>query len=67
MDLENNYMGRIIGQGLPLGAIREFYQAAVLDALNAGQLTILEDINNNGYWGLLEPSNKSTVNRITTR
>lgn len=56
MDLENNADGRNIGTSC--GTNRNAIQSAVLDALNAGSLTILDDYQNINEVGLLKPSNQ---------
>ncbi|MFC1453773.1 DUF6973 domain-containing protein [Verrucomicrobiota bacterium] len=53
MDLENNADGR----GL-VGANRVALQNAVINVLNAGTLTILDDLENASEVGLLQPSNQ---------
>lgn len=53
MDLENNADGRGLG-----GANRVALQNAVIGALNAGTLTILDDLGNANEVGLLQPSNQ---------
>lgn len=53
MDLENNASGRGLG-----GADRAALQTAVINALNAGALTILDDLENANEVGLLQPSNQ---------
>jgi hypothetical protein len=62
MDIENNSIGRSIGSALPSGATRSDCQNAVINALNAGSLTILDDLTNNNAnglgIGLLQPSNQ---------
>ncbi|MDI6810009.1 MAG: hypothetical protein QME66_13760, partial [Candidatus Eisenbacteria bacterium] len=55
MDLENNQKGINMGAGL---ATRAAAQAAVINALNAGNLTYLDDLTNSGERGLLQPTNK---------
>ncbi len=53
MDLENNADGRGLG-----GANRAALQNAVINVLNAGTLTILDDLGNANEVGLLQPSNQ---------
>ena len=58
MDLENNAAGRTIGSGLPSDASRTVCQNAVVNNLNTGMLTILDDLGNVNEVGLLQPSNR---------
>lgn len=58
MDLENNDAGRNIGTGLSPGATRTDCQNAVINSLNEGNLTILDNLNNENEIGLLQPSDK---------
>ncbi|NLB68490.1 MAG: hypothetical protein GX804_02230 [Lentisphaerae bacterium] len=56
MDIENNAVGRMIGSGSYTNLIQ--VQNAVIDALNKGILTILDDLKNVNEIGLLQPSNQ---------
>lgn len=56
MDLENNLRGRIIGSSGD--TTRPGLATRVIAALNAGLLTILDDIPNVNEVGLLKPSNQ---------
>ncbi|MFW6162377.1 MAG: DUF6973 domain-containing protein [Planctomycetota bacterium] len=65
MDLENNAAGRAVGQSLlpevlilPPDLQRLAAQTAVIQALDAGQLTILDDLDNPHERGLLKPSDQ---------
>jgi hypothetical protein len=56
MDIENNADGRAIGGGGSTNRIQ--LQNAVIWVLNAGTLTILDDLGNANELGLLQPSNQ---------
>jgi hypothetical protein len=56
MDLENNAVGRTIGAGST--QTRDAVENAVISALQAGTLTILDDILNTEERGLLQSSNQ---------
>ncbi|HRT29856.1 MAG TPA: hypothetical protein P5527_08690 [Kiritimatiellia bacterium] len=56
MDLENNADGRAIGGGGSTNRVQ--LQNAVIAALNAGTLTILDDLGNANEVGFLQPSNQ---------
>ena len=56
--MENNLHGRTIAGGLPPNPSRTDCQDAVISALNAGTLTILDDLTNPNEVGLLQPSNE---------
>jgi len=58
MDMENNKNGRTIAGGLGADPNRTDCQNAVIDALNDGTLTILDDVNNPSEKGLLKPSDE---------
>lgn len=57
MDLINNQGGLNIAAGLPLDASEIIQQSAVVGAVNAGNLVILDDMSNSPPAGLLQPSN----------
>ena len=56
MDMENNAHGRDIGSGE--STEREELQNDVINGLNAGTLTILDDLGNANEVGLLQPSDQ---------
>jgi hypothetical protein len=56
MDMENNADGRSIGGGSSTNRIQ--LQNAVISELNAGTLTILDDLGNANEVGLLQPSDQ---------
>ncbi|NLG35329.1 MAG: hypothetical protein GX548_08240 [Lentisphaerae bacterium] len=58
MDLQNNAVGRSLSSGFMSSTPRATLQAAIVSALNAGNLTILDDFNNANEVGLLKPSNQ---------
>jgi hypothetical protein len=58
MDMENNQQGRTIAGGLGADPNRTDCQNAVIDALNDGTLTILDDLTNPNEEGLLKPSDE---------
>lgn len=59
MDLTNNQGGLSIAASLPADASETQQQSAVVSAINAGSLVILDDLANIApYPGLLQPSNK---------
>lgn len=59
MDLTNNWAGISIAASLPSNASETQQQSAVVNAINAGSLVILDDLTNSSpYPGLLQPSNK---------
>jgi len=58
MDMENNARGREVGGGLPPDPTRADCQNAVINALDSGTLTILDDTANTNGAGLLKPSNQ---------
>jgi hypothetical protein len=56
MDLENNAHGRAIGGAGAAGRVP--LQQAVVNALDMGVLTILDDLRNTNEVGLLQPSDQ---------
>lgn len=57
MDMLNNAAGRVLVGGLPANPTRADAQTTVINALNAGSLTILDPLNNTNDSSLLVPSN----------
>jgi hypothetical protein len=66
MDLGNNARGRLIAtnlglQGVP-GDPSPLAEGVIIDDINGGNMTILDDVRNVGNAGLLQPSDRPHIN-----